>query len=131
MYGNEELVGRAVAAHRDQVTLCSKFGVYWAPAGQHDDWSVRADPATVRSSCDGSLRRLNVETIDLYYLHHRSEQTPIEETVAAMADLRQSGKIRAIGLSNVTSRTSVELTPCTRSRRCSRSTRWSSVRSSR
>jgi aryl-alcohol dehydrogenase-like predicted oxidoreductase len=102
MYGNEELVGRAVAAHRDQVTLCSKFGVYWGPSGQHDDWSVRADPATVRSSCDGSLRRLNVETIDLYYLHHRSEETPIEETVAAMADLRQSGKIRAIGLSNVT-----------------------------
>jgi len=102
MYGNEELVGRAVAAHRDQVTLCNKFGVYWGPSGQPDDWSVRADPATVRSSCDGSLRRLNVETIDLYYLHHRSEETPIEETVAAMADLRQSGKIRAIGLSNVT-----------------------------
>ena len=102
MYGNEELVGRAVAAHRGQVTLCSKFGVYWGPSRQHDDWSVRADPATVRSSCDGSLRRLDVETIDLYYLHHRSEETPIEETVAAMADLRQSGKIRAIGLSNVT-----------------------------
>ncbi len=102
LYGNEELVGRAVAAHRDEVMLCSKFGVYWEPPGQHDDYVIRADPATVRSACDGSLRRLNVETIDLYYLHHRSEETPIEETVAAMADLRRSGRIRAIGLSNVT-----------------------------
>lgn len=102
MYGNEELVGRAVAADRDQLLLCSKFGVYWGSSGQRHDWSVRADPATVRSSCEGSLRRLDVETIDLYYLHHRSDETPIEETVAAMAELRQSGKIRALGLSNVT-----------------------------
>jgi aryl-alcohol dehydrogenase-like predicted oxidoreductase len=102
MYENEELVGRAVAADRDQVTLCSKFGVYWGSSGRHDDWSVRADPATVRSAVEGSLRRLDVETIDLYYLHHRSEETPIEDTVSAMADLLRSGKIRAIGLSNVT-----------------------------
>lgn len=102
MYGNEELVGRAIAAHRDHVTLCSKFGVYWGPSGRHDDWSVRADPDTLRSAIEGNLRRLNVETIDLYYLHHRSEETPIEETVTAMADLLRSGKIRAIGLSNVT-----------------------------
>jgi len=102
MYGNEELVGRAVAPWRDRITLCSKFGVYWGPSGRHDDWSVRADPATVRAAIDGSLRRLQVDTIDLYYLHHRSEETPIEETVGAMASLVGAGKIRAIGLSNVT-----------------------------
>ncbi len=102
MYGNEELVGRAVAAHRDQVTLCSKFGVYWGPSGRFDDWTVRADPATVRAAIEGTLRRLNVDTVDLYYLHHRSEQTPIEDTIGAMADLRRAGKIRALGLSNVT-----------------------------
>lgn len=102
MYGNEKLVGRTVAAHRDGIILCSKFGVYWGSSGRHDDWSVRADPATVRSAVDGSLRRLGVDTIDLYYLHHRSEETPIEDTVGAMADLVRSGKIRAVGLSNVT-----------------------------
>lgn len=102
MYGNEELVGRAVAGRRNEITLCSKFGVYWGPSGRFDDWSVRADPATVRSAIEGSLRRLAVETIDLYYLHHRSAETPIEDTVSVMADLVRSGKIRAIGLSNVT-----------------------------
>lgn len=102
MYGNEELVGRIVGPVRDQVTLCSKFGVYWGASGDRDDWSVRADPETVRSAIDGSLSRLNVDTIDLYYLHHRSDLTPIEDTVLAMADLIRAGKIRAIGLSNVT-----------------------------
>lgn len=102
MYGNEELVGRAVSVNRDCITLCSKFGVYWGSSGRPDDWSVRADPATVRVAIDGSLKRLDVDHLDLYYLHHRSDVTPIEETVAAMAELRQAGKIRALGLSNVT-----------------------------
>jgi len=102
MYGNEELVGRAIAGRRDEVTICSKFGVRWGDSGRFDDWSVQADAATVVSSCEGSLRRLGVETIDLYYLHHRSEETPIEETVAAMAGLVAAGRIRAVGLSNVT-----------------------------
>ena len=102
MYGNEELVGRTIAGRRDEVTLCSKFGVRWGDSGRFDDWSVHADAATVVSSCEGSLRRLGVETIDLYYLHHRSEDTPIEETVTAMAGLVAAGKIRAVGLSNVT-----------------------------
>lgn len=102
LYGNEELVGSAVAPLRDEVILCSKFGVYWGPSGPPDDWSIRAGAATVHAACEGSLRRLGVETIDLYYLHHRSEETPIEETVGAMAELRSQGKIRAIGLSNVT-----------------------------
>lgn len=102
MYGNEEIVGRAIAGLRDEITLCTKFGVYWGPSGRFDDWTVRVDPATVRSAVEGSLRRLGVDVIDLYYLHHRSDETPIEETVGAMADLRQAGKIRALGLSNVT-----------------------------
>jgi aryl-alcohol dehydrogenase-like predicted oxidoreductase len=102
MYGNEELVGRAVAAFRDDVLLCSKFGVHWGPSGRGDGWAVRADPDTVRAAIDGSLRRLQVDTIDLYYPHHRSATTPIEDTVEAMAGLVSAGKIRAIGLSNVT-----------------------------
>jgi aryl-alcohol dehydrogenase-like predicted oxidoreductase len=102
MYGNEELVGRAVAGRRDEVLLCSKFGVVWGRSGRFDDWSVRADRATVLRSCEASLRRLGVDVIDLYYLHHRSEETPIEETVTAMAELVAAGKVRAVGLSNVT-----------------------------
>lgn len=102
MYDNEELVGRTIAGRRDEVTICSKFGVYKGDSGRFDDWSVRADAATVVSSCEASLRRLGVETIDLYYLHHRSDETPIEETVTAMAGLVAAGKIRAVGLSNVT-----------------------------
>jgi aryl-alcohol dehydrogenase-like predicted oxidoreductase len=102
MYGNEEVVGRALGGCREDVTLCSKFGVYWGPSDRMDDWSVRADPATVRSAIDGSLRRLGVDHLDLYYLHHRSEDTPIEETVGAMAELHRAGKIGALGLSNVT-----------------------------
>ena len=102
MYGNEELVGRAIGADRDRITLCSKFGVYRGASGRPDDWSIRADPDTVRVAVDGSLRRLGVDHLDLYYLHHRSEDTPIEETVTAMAELHRAGKIRALGLSNVT-----------------------------
>lgn len=102
LYGNEELVGRAIAGRRDEVTLCSKFGVVRGPSGAFDDWSVRADAASVRSSCEASLRRLGVDGLDLFYLHHRSEVTPIEETVTAMAELVAAGKVRALGLSNVT-----------------------------
>lgn len=102
MYGNEELVGRGIKGRRDEVLLCTKFGVVWGASGRFDDWSVQADAATVVRSCEESLRRLGVDVIDLYYLHHRSEDTPIEETVSAMATLVDEGKIRAIGLSNVT-----------------------------
>ncbi|GAA4905661.1 aryl-alcohol dehydrogenase-like predicted oxidoreductase [Actinomycetospora succinea] len=102
MYGNEDLVGRAVAGRRDEVVLCSKFGVRWGDSGRFDDWSVHADRASVVRSCDASLSRLGVDLIDVYYLHHRSDETPIEETVTAMAQLVAAGKIREIGLSNVT-----------------------------
>lgn len=99
MYGNEALVGRAVAGCRDKVLVATKFGVLWRDDG---DWYVRADAAFVRDSCEASLRRLGLETIDLYYLHHRSDETPVEETIDAMADLVREGKVRGLGLSNVT-----------------------------
>ncbi len=102
LYGNEELVGKAIAGRRDEVTLCTKFGVIIGESGDFDDWSVQADPASVHRSCEASLRRLGVDTIDLYYLHHRSDETPIEDTVGAMAELVEAGKVRALGLSNVT-----------------------------
>lgn len=99
LYGNEELVGRALAGRRDEVVLATKFGVLWRDDG---DWYVRADAAFVRESCEAGLRRLGVETIDLFYLHHRSDDVPVEETVGAMADLVGEGKVRGLGLSNVT-----------------------------
>ncbi len=99
LYGNEALVGRALAGRRDEVLLATKFGVLWRDDG---DWYVRADAAFVRESCEASLRRLGLETIDLFYLHHRSDDTPVEETVGAMADLVREGKVRGVGLSNVT-----------------------------
>ncbi|QJY51012.1 aldo/keto reductase [Pseudonocardia broussonetiae] len=100
-YGNEELVGRAVAHRRDGVVLASKFGLVWRGrvAGEFD---VRADAAYVREACDASLRRLGTDRIDLYYLHHRSDSVPVEETVAALSGLVEAGKIGAVGLSNVT-----------------------------
>src|SRR5438046_798295 len=97
-YTNEELVGKAIRGRRDQVILATKFGIVRDPANP----SVRAvngKPDYVRSSCEGSLRRLGVETIDLYYQHRVDPNTPIEETVGAMAQLVKEGKIRYIGLS--------------------------------
>ncbi len=100
-YQNEELVGRAIARRRDDVILASKFGLVW-----HGDmargFDVRADAEYVRHASEASLRRLQTDRIDLYYLHHRSDVVPIEETVGAMAALVAEGKIRALGLSNVT-----------------------------
>ncbi|MBT2212783.1 aldo/keto reductase [Actinomadura sp. NEAU-AAG7] len=100
-YRNEDLVGRTIRGRRDEVLLASKFGLVWRDrvAGGFD---VRADPSYVRQACEASLRRLGVDVIDLYYLHHRSGETPIEETVGAMAGLVAQGKVRALGLSNVT-----------------------------
>jgi aryl-alcohol dehydrogenase-like predicted oxidoreductase len=100
MYGpfkNEELVGRAIKGRRDQVVIATKFGIV-----RTDDKSFRGvdgRPQYVRSACEGSLRRLGVETIDLYYQHRVDPKTPIEETVGAMAGLVREGKVRYIGLS--------------------------------
>ncbi len=101
MYGpftNEVLVGKAIAGRRGQVFLATKFGIRRDPANPTmRGISGKAD--YVRSSCEGSLQRLNVERIDLYYQHRVDQTTPIEETVGAMAELVKSGKIGGIGLS--------------------------------
>ncbi len=97
-YANEELVGRAIKGKRDQVVLATKFGIV---RDQNDPAKrgVNGRPAYVRTSCDGSLKRLGVDVIDLYYLHRVDPKTPIEDTVGAMADLIREGKVRYIGLS--------------------------------
>jgi aryl-alcohol dehydrogenase-like predicted oxidoreductase len=100
MYGlgaNEELVGRALKGKRDRVVLATKFGIVRAPDGR----VLGADgrPEYVKQACEASLRRLGIETIDLYYQHRVDPNTPIEETVGAMAELIQEGKVRWIGLS--------------------------------
>jgi aryl-alcohol dehydrogenase-like predicted oxidoreductase len=96
-YTNEELVGRAIRGRRAQVVLATKFGIVRA-----EDRTVRTingRPEYVRAACEGSLRRLGVETIDVYYQHRVDPATPIEETVGAMAELVRQGKVRWLGLS--------------------------------
>jgi aryl-alcohol dehydrogenase-like predicted oxidoreductase len=97
-YKNEELVGRAIKGKRDQVFLATKFGIVRDPANPHVR-GVNGQPDYVRKSCEASLRRLGVETIDLYYQHRVDSNTPIEETVGAMAQLVKEGKVRYLGLS--------------------------------
>src|SRR6188768_1182420 len=95
---NERLVGRAVADRRDEVVLATKFGFQRDP----DDPSVRAingRPDYVRSAVEGSLQRLGIDHIDLYYQHRVDPNVPIEESVGAMAELVQAGKVRHLGLS--------------------------------
>ncbi len=107
MYGpftNEELVGRAIAGRRDEVVLATKFGVQL----RADDPSYRGisgDAAYVKEACDASLQRLGVDHIDLYYQHRVDPGTPIEETVGAMAELVQTGKVRYLGLSEASAET--------------------------
>jgi aryl-alcohol dehydrogenase-like predicted oxidoreductase len=106
MYGvgrNEELVGQAIRDRRDQVFLATKFGNVRGPAGEF--LGVRGDPDYVRSACEASLKRLGVETIDLYYQHRVDSGVPIEDTVGAMARLREEGKIRYLGLSEAAPQT--------------------------
>jgi len=103
-YINEELVGRAIKGKRDQVVLATKFGIVRDPANPAVR-GVSGKPDYVRRSCEASLRRLGVATIDLYYQHRVDPATPIEETVGAMAQLAQEGKIRHIGLSEASPQT--------------------------
>ncbi len=95
---NEELVGRAIKGKRDQIILATKFGIVRDPANPNVR-GVNGQPDYVRKSCEASLRRLGVDTIDLYYQHRVDPATPIEETVGAMADLVKQGKVRYLGLS--------------------------------
>jgi aryl-alcohol dehydrogenase-like predicted oxidoreductase len=107
MYGphtNEELVGRAVAGRREQVFLATKFGIK-LELGPPPRRAVDGSPAYVREACEGSLRRLGVEHIDLYYQHRVDPRTPIEETVGAMAELVKEGKVRHLGLSEASAET--------------------------
>ncbi len=101
MYGpfkNEELVGRAIKGKRDRVIIATKFGNVRDPKDPTKR-SINGRPEYVRQACEGSLKRLGVETIDLYYQHRVDASTPIEDTVGAMADLVREGKVRYLGLS--------------------------------
>jgi aryl-alcohol dehydrogenase-like predicted oxidoreductase len=103
-FKNEELVGKAIRGRRDQVVLATKFGIVRDPR----DVMVRGvngKPDYVRQSCEGSLRRMGVDTIDLYYQHRVDPNTPIEETVGAMAQLVKEGKVRYLGLSEASPQT--------------------------
>jgi len=100
MYGpwaNELFIGKAIADRRDRVVLATKFGVMRDEKGAY--LGVNGRPDYVRSACEASLKRLGVDTIDLYYQHRVDPNVPIEETVGAMAELVQAGKIRCLGLS--------------------------------
>jgi aryl-alcohol dehydrogenase-like predicted oxidoreductase len=97
-FTNEELVGKAIRGRRDQVVLATKFGLLRDPANRAFR-GVNGKPDYVREACEASLRRLGVETIDLYYLHRVDPDTPIEDTVQAMGELVKQGKVRHLGLS--------------------------------
>jgi aryl-alcohol dehydrogenase-like predicted oxidoreductase len=101
MYGphtNEQLLGCALRGHREQVIIATKFGIVRDPA-RPEFRGISGKPDYVRQACDASLRRLGVDVIDLYYQHRVDPDTPIEETVGAMADLVHKGKVRFLGLS--------------------------------
>ena len=103
-YKNEELVGKAIEGRRDQVVVATKFGIVRDPANPMRR-GVNGKPEYVRASCEASLQRLRVDHIDLYYQHRVDPATPIEETVGAMAQLVEQGKIRHIGLSEASPQT--------------------------
>ncbi len=106
MYGpftNEQLVGRAIAGRRDEVVVATKFGNERRPDGS---WvRINGTPDYVRAACDASLQRLGVDVIDLYYQHRVDRTVPIEETVGAMVELVEAGKVRALGLSEASAAT--------------------------
>ncbi|MEO8279974.1 MAG: aldo/keto reductase [Ideonella sp.] len=104
LYGfgaNEELVGKTLANHRSKITLSSKCGMQ----GVDGKRVIDGRPATLKKTCEDSLRRLQTDVIDLYYLHRWDKQVPIEDSVGALSDLVRDGKIRAIGLSEVSAGT--------------------------
>jgi aryl-alcohol dehydrogenase-like predicted oxidoreductase len=104
MYGsghNEKLVGRAIAGRRDEVLVATKFALR-----REGDWSaIDNRPEWIREACEASLRRLGIEHIDLYYMARRNPDVPVEESVGAMAELVQEGKVRHLGLSEVSAET--------------------------
>ncbi|MFF3657146.1 aldo/keto reductase [Streptomyces olivochromogenes] len=98
---NEKFISPFVKAHRDEVVLATKFGIFRDPA-EPTKRTIRNDTSYIRRAVEGSLRRLDVEVIDLYYMHRRDVNIPIEETVATMAELVREGKVKHLGLSEVT-----------------------------
>jgi aryl-alcohol dehydrogenase-like predicted oxidoreductase len=103
-YKNEELVGRAIKGKRGEFVIATKFGIVADPSDPSKR-TINGSPEYVRSSVEGSLKRLGIDVIDLYYLHRISPTTPIEETVGAMSRLIEDGKIRHIGLSEASADT--------------------------
>jgi aryl-alcohol dehydrogenase-like predicted oxidoreductase len=101
---NEELVGRAIKGRRDKLVLATKFGIVRDPADPRTR-GVNGRPEYVRSACEAGLQRLGVDVIDLYYLHRVDPNTPIEDTVGAMAELVRRGKVRFLGLSEAAPQT--------------------------
>jgi aryl-alcohol dehydrogenase-like predicted oxidoreductase len=101
---NEELIGRALRGRREQAFLATKFGFVRNPADPNER-EINGSPAYVRAACEASLKRLQVEHVDLYYLHRIDRRVPIEETVGAMAELVRAGKVRYLGLSEVAPQT--------------------------
>lgn len=102
-YENEELIGRAIKGMRERVVIATKFGFKISDKGHGTDRMIGLDsrPEHVRDVCDASLLRLGIDEIDLFYQHRVDPDVPIEETVGAMADLVQAGKVRTLGLSEV------------------------------
>ena len=107
MYGpfkNEVMVGKAIASRRKDVFLATKFGIQRS-SDDPNSRGINGTPAYVATACDASLKRLNIDTIDLYYQHRVDQKTPIEETVSAMGRLVQAGKVRHLGLSEASAAT--------------------------
>ena len=110
LYGfgaNETLVGRVLQPHRSRIVLCSKGGMTGQPVGPGGALQRVIDgrPEAIRRDCEASLKRLRTDSIDLYYLHRWDKRVPIEESVGAMARLKEEGKLRALGLSEVSAAT--------------------------
>ena len=108
LYGfgaNETLVGRVLKPYRSKIVLCSKGGMAGVMFEDGMKRVIDGRPEAIRRHCEDSLRRLQTETIDLYYLHRWDKRVPVEDSVGAMADLVQAGKVRAIGLSEVSAAT--------------------------
>ena len=121
---NEQLLGRALAGRRrEEAVVATKFGA----RRQGDVSTVDSTPEYARQAVDASLARLGIDHIDVYYLHRRDPKVPIEDTVGALADLVAQGKIRHIGLSEVSAGTLRRPTPCIRSPRCRASTHCGSA----
>jgi aryl-alcohol dehydrogenase-like predicted oxidoreductase len=105
LYGfgaNEELLGAVLEPHRTEIVLASKCGMFRNEAGVRE---IDARPETLRRTCDDSLRRLHTDVIDLYYLHRKDPKVPIEDSIGALSDLVRQGKVRAIGVSEVSAAT--------------------------